>query len=88
MKINGIGSMGINPYNLQANKQDNVKSLYKSNRDKLEISSEAKEMQQGSTIPAERQAKVEQLKLEVESGAYTLNPKATAQGIIDFYLKN
>ena len=39
--------MGINPYNLQANKQDNVKSLYKANRDKLEISSEAKEMQAG-----------------------------------------
>ena len=62
MKINGIGSMGVNPYNLQANKQDNVKSSYKANRDKLEISSEAKEMQQGSTISAERQEKVEKLK--------------------------
>ncbi len=80
--------MGVNPYNLQANKQDNVKSLYKANRDKLEISSEAKEMQQVSTISAERQAKVEELKLQVESGTYALNPKATAKGIIDYYLKH
>ena len=50
MKINGIGSMGVNPYNLQANKLENVKSPYKANRDKLEISSAAKEMQLGSTI--------------------------------------
>ncbi len=89
MKINGIGSMGgVNPYNLQANKLENVKSPYKAGRDKLEISSEAKEMQQGSTIPAERQKKVEELKLQVENGTYALNPKATAKGIIDFYLKN
>lgn len=88
MEINGVGSVRVNPYNLQANKQDHVKYLYKSNRDKLEISSEAKEMQQGSTIPAERQAKVEELKLQVENGTYSLNPKATAKGIIDFYLEH
>lgn len=88
MKIYGIGSMGVNPYNLQANKQDHVKSFYKANRDKLEISSEAKEMHQGSTIPEERQAKVEELKLQVENGTYALNPKATAKGIIDYYLKH
>ena len=88
MKINGVGSVGVNPYNLQANKLDNVKFSTKVKADKLEISSEAKEMQQGSTIPAERQAKVEQLKLEVENGTYALDPKSTAQGIINYYLKN
>ncbi len=41
--------MGVNPYNLQANKLENVKSSYKANRDKLEISSAAKEMQLGSS---------------------------------------
>lgn len=87
MKINRIGSMGVNPYNLQANKLENVKSPYKANRDKLEISSAAKEMQLGS-IADERQKKVEQLKLQVENGTYALNPKATAKGIIDFYSKN
>ena len=87
MKINGVGRMGVNPYNLQANKLENVKSPYKANRDKLEISSAAKEMQLGSIVD-ERQKKVEQLKLQVESGTYALNPKATAKGIIDFYSKN
>ena len=89
MKINGIGSMGgVNPYKLQANKLESVKSPYKANRDKLEISSAAKEMQLGSTIPTDRQAKVEALKQQVENGTYALNPKATAKGIIDFYSKN
>lgn len=88
MKINGIGSMGVNPYNLQANKQDHIKSSYKSNRDKLEISFEAKEMQQGSTVSVERQAKVDKIKLQVESGTYSLDPKATAKGIMDYYLKH
>lgn len=88
MKINGVGSMGVNPYNLQAKNIENLKSAYKVKADKLEISSEAKEMQQGSVIPAERQAKVEQLKLEVENGTYALDSKSTAQGIINYYLKN
>ena len=89
MKINGIGgSMGVNPYNRQANIQDNVKSSNKLGRDKLEISSEAKEMLQGSTIPEDRQAKVDELKAQVESGTYKLNSKATAKGIIDYYLKH
>lgn len=88
MNVKGIGTVGVNPYSLQANKLGNLKSSYKSSADKLEISSEAKEMQQGLTIPAERQERVNQFKLEVENGTYALNPKATAQGLIDFYLKH
>lgn len=88
MKINGIGKMGMNPYNIQANKQEQVKSLNKANRDKLEISSEAKEMQGITEISTERQKKVEELKLQVENGTYKLDPKATAKGIVNYYSKN
>ena len=85
MNIKGIGSVGLNPYNLQANKLGNLKSSHTSFADKLEISSEAKEMQH--SIYAERQEKVEQIKLQVENGTYALNPKATARGMVDFYLR-
>lgn len=86
MKINGINPTGVNPYNHQNNVMKKVSSRKVS--DKLEISPEAKVMQQGSSIEAERQAKVEEVKLQVENGVYQLNPKATAKGIIDYYFKN
>lgn len=87
MKINGMNSVGINPYHLQANKLDHVKSSYRTRADQLEISSEAKVMQQSTTIPPERQEKIDQLKLQVENGTYALDPKSTAQGLINYYLQ-
>ncbi|USK69980.1 flagellar biosynthesis anti-sigma factor FlgM [Peribacillus asahii] len=85
MKIHSFGVSRVNPYNLQANKMDNQKLSHKKAFDKLEISSEAKVMQEGSNIQAERQAKIEQLKRQVENGTYTLDSKATAKGIIDYF---
>ncbi|AXN38763.1 flagellar biosynthesis anti-sigma factor FlgM [Peribacillus butanolivorans] len=87
MKINNVGMTGINPYNLQANKAGNVKESKVNASDKVEISSAAKEMQQLSPIPAARQAKVDELKIQVENGNYKLNSQATAKGLIDFYRK-
>ena len=85
MKIHSFGVSRVNPYNLQENKMNNQKLSHKKAVDKLEISSEAKVMQQGSNIQAERQAKIEQLKRQVENGTYTLDSKATAKGIIDYF---
>ncbi|WP_285767858.1 flagellar biosynthesis anti-sigma factor FlgM [Peribacillus sp. SI8-4] len=87
MKINNVGVTGVNPYNLQANKAATIKESKVNAKDKVEISSAAKEMQQSSPIPAARQAKVDELKLQVENGSYKLNPQATAKGLIDFYRK-
>jgi negative regulator of flagellin synthesis FlgM len=87
MKINNVGMAGVNPYNLQANKTGNIKESKVKSSDKVEISSAAKEMQQSSPILAERQAKVDELKIQVEEGNYKLNAKATAKGLIDFYRK-
>jgi len=85
MKIHSFGVSRVNPYNLQANKMNNQKLSHKKAVDKLEISSEAKVMQEGSSIQAERQARIEQLKRQVENGTYTLDSKATAKGIIDYF---
>lgn len=88
MKINNVGMTGVNPYNLQANKTGNIKeSKMVKSSDKVEISSAAKEMQQSSSILATRQAKVDELKIQVEKGNYKLNAQATAKGLIDFYRK-
>ncbi|MCK1994457.1 flagellar biosynthesis anti-sigma factor FlgM [Peribacillus muralis] len=87
MKINNGGMTGVNPYTLQANKAGNMKESKSVAKDKVEISSAAKEMQQLSPIPAARQAKVDELKIQVENGTYKLNAQATAKGLIDFYRK-
>ena len=87
MKINNVGVTGVNPYNTSINKVGNVKETKVNPSDKVEISSAAKEMQQLSPIPAARQAKVDELKIQVENGTYKMNAQATAKGLIDFYRK-
>lgn len=89
MKINPYGTQGINPYKRQMNKLDQSGKTTSKGADKVEISSEAKEMQQQvSNISPERQQKIDELKLQVENGTYKVNPKAVAKSIINFYSKN
>jgi negative regulator of flagellin synthesis FlgM len=87
MKINNIGSSGINPYQKSLNKIDTSNQAGKKT-DKVEISSAAKEMQQTSQVEKERQAKVDQLKIQVQNGQYTIDPKAVAKSIVNFYKQN
>ena len=88
MKINPFGSQGVNPYKQQMNKagQDYGKTVPKK-ADRVEISSTAKEMQQLSQLPAERQAKVEELKNQIENSIYQINPQKVANSIVDFFVK-
>ncbi|MFS0783693.1 flagellar biosynthesis anti-sigma factor FlgM [Bacillus sp. 1P06AnD] len=86
MKINNIGPAGMNPYKQNMNKLDGLqKSTYK--KDQIEISSTAKEMQQSSQIVSQRQARVEDIKVSIENGTYSIDPKATAKSIVNFYSK-
>lgn len=87
MKINNFGSSGVNPYNRQFNKLENTVKSNNKAADKIEISSTAKEMQHISQYAANRQAKVEELKIEVENGNYKINPKEIAKSMIHFYKK-
>ncbi|MGD6842970.1 flagellar biosynthesis anti-sigma factor FlgM [Bacillus infantis] len=87
MKINqNFGASGINPYKRQLNNMDNQSKETKKT-DKVEISSAAKEMQQVSQLTAKRQAKVEELKLQVQNGTYQVDAKETAKSILKFYGK-
>lgn len=84
MKINPIGTSGVNPYNRQVNKVDTTKTTPLP-KDKVEISASAKEMQQVSQVSAERQNKLDELKSQIENGTYKMNASDTAKSILDFY---
>jgi negative regulator of flagellin synthesis FlgM len=85
MKINNIGNQNINPYQRNMNKLDSAVKSGKAPSDKIEISSTAKEMQETSKLMKERQAKVNALKDQVQNGTYTIDPKAIAHGLKNFY---
>ena len=87
MRINNFGSMGVNPYNRQLNRQVGTeKSAAK--QDKVEISAAAKELHQVSQWALERQEKVRQLKEQVQNGTYEMDADAVAKSIIEFYFDN
>ncbi|WP_174728879.1 flagellar biosynthesis anti-sigma factor FlgM [Mesobacillus harenae] len=87
MKINNIGPSGINPYKRQMNNPETAGTSKAKGSDKVEISSTAKELQQGSQVQAQREKKVEDIKLQVEAGTYSVNPKEVANSIYNFYFK-
>ena len=85
MKINHVGSSGVNPYKRQMNKPDVVSKPTNKSTDKVEISSTAKEMQQISSYAAKRQERVDELKIQIENGSYKINPNDIAKGLYNFY---
>lgn len=87
MKINNIGPAGVNPYKRQQNKLEQVEAAAKKKIDKVEISTEAKDLQSISGFENERQAKVEKLRIEVENGTYKPNSVDVAKSILQFYKK-
>lgn len=84
MKINPIHSMNTNPYK-KVIEADTEKRVVKKGRDQLEISSEAKELLQGSEWSAEREKKINELKTLIESGNYKVNYKQTAEKLLDYW---
>ncbi|MCP3740170.1 flagellar biosynthesis anti-sigma factor FlgM [Rossellomorea sp. BNER] len=85
MKINNIGPSSVNPYKKHLNHVNEPLNSGQKKSDKLEISTKAKEMQEASKLSKERQAKVEELKIQVQNGTYTPNAKAIAKGLKNFY---
>lgn len=79
--------MGVNPYkrNLEKNAAAAQKSQTK--EDKVEISTKAIDLQQSNEIIKARQEKVQAIKTQLESGTYTIDPKAIATGLLNFYKK-
>ncbi|WP_102344862.1 flagellar biosynthesis anti-sigma factor FlgM [Bacillus sp. Marseille-P3661] len=82
MKINNIGSIH-NPYMKQIEKMEKAQKA--AAKDKIEISSEAMELQKGSRIETERQEKVAALKAKIQSGEYQVNPREVAKKMYEFW---
>lgn len=85
VKINPFNRPELNPYQQQPKKAG--QELRKNAADQVEISATAKELQKTSNMEAERKARVEQLKMQVQNGDYNIHPKAVAQGIAEFFAK-
>lgn len=85
MKINHINQYGIQPYQKSVNKAD--AGMKATQTDKVEISKQAMELQNNPTAQAERQAKIDEIKMQIENGTYRVNTKATAESLLNFYTK-
>ena len=78
----------IEQYQYQQNRKNDKQDVKANQTDKVQISAEAKQLQKTQSYAVEREAKVAQLKEQIQSGTYEINPKAIAEGISDFYSKN
>ena len=87
MKINNFKPLGVNPYKNQLNKLEQMEKGPNKKKDVVEISTEAKEMQQISSFEKDRKIKVDELRSQVENGTYKPQPSEIAKSIINFYKK-
>ncbi len=84
MKIQGPNPL-INTYKqLQQQKQVSDKNP-KLQADQLNISSEAKKMQESQQLETKRSERVEELKQMVEQDTYQVNHEQLAQKMVDFW---
>lgn len=86
MKIQGPHFRNIHAYNKQL--QQNRESYQKEQRrDELNISSQAKQLQESNKKFMKRSEYIQQIKNEIKSGKYEINYEETAQKLIDFWSK-
>ena len=83
MKVNPYRNIQ-NIYRKQVEKQQAKNDVAKK-QDKIEISTEAKLMQQDTKIEVERKQKVEALKEKVQSGEYKVNTQEVAKKLYEFW---
>ncbi|EGL83792.1 flagellar biosynthesis anti-sigma factor protein FlgM [Caldalkalibacillus thermarum TA2.A1] len=75
-----------NPYQQQAAKP--VQKREKPGRDQVQISAEAKAMLDTQTaLNRKRQAKLERIKSELESGTYQVDSRKVAERLFDFWFR-
>lgn len=86
MKINGPNQTNFNPYKNQLQKQADYKNEA-NKKDQIEISSQAKQLQENEKPNVQRASYVQEIKNAVESGEYKVNPERTAEKMIDFWSK-
>ncbi|WP_318615799.1 flagellar biosynthesis anti-sigma factor FlgM [Sporosarcina sp. YIM B06819] len=85
MKIQKFTIPAINPYKTNQVKAEQLEKKSKMLTDKLEISSEAKQLSEVSPFTIERKERVEQLKAAVESGTYKVDAEQLASKLAKYY---
>jgi len=83
MKVNPFRPVDHNPYKRQMNKVEQPQAPGKT--DKVEISAEAKEMLQIPSVVKEREARIAELKNQVQNGNYKVDAEAVAKSIAKFF---
>ncbi|WP_245719447.1 flagellar biosynthesis anti-sigma factor FlgM [Pelagirhabdus alkalitolerans] len=74
----------INPYQKQMNQQFKAKTDKGPKADQLQISDQAKEMQETQGVHPARSEHVEAIKEQVDTGNYTINPEQVAEKMLNF----
>jgi len=84
VKINPIHFHSVNPYK-RAQRNVSATTTTSNFEDKIEISKAAKEMQITSDFSAERAAKVQSLKQQIQSGEYQVDAGKVAKDLLKYY---
>jgi len=87
MKVNPTGIDRIQYYQNHIKKIEQEKPQ-KQSEDKIEISSQAKDLQIASQLIAEREERVQQLKKQIEEGSYKVQPSLVAEKMLQYFSKN
>ncbi|MFJ7932820.1 flagellar biosynthesis anti-sigma factor FlgM [Sporosarcina sp. NPDC096371] len=85
MKIQKFNLPAVNPYKTNQLKAEQMERKSKMGTDKLEISTEAKQLSEASPITIERKERVEQLKAKIESGTYKVDAEQLASNLANYY---
>ena len=80
MKINPVSQYGIRQCQKSINKDE--ASMKAAQTEKAEI---APDLQSSPAAQAERQAKIDEIKTQIENGTYQVNIKATAESLLNVY---
>ncbi|WP_068673086.1 flagellar biosynthesis anti-sigma factor FlgM [Oceanobacillus sp. Castelsardo] len=84
MRINGSNQTNFNPYKNILKKQAEVKREV-NKQDQIEISKEAKQLQESERPNEKRAEYVQSIKNLVQSGEYQVDPEKTAKKMIEFW---
>ncbi|MDN4072022.1 flagellar biosynthesis anti-sigma factor FlgM [Fictibacillus terranigra] len=85
MKINSFNLVNINPY-MKQNQQYSIKNEEKMKQsDEIQISAEAKDLQSSQQFSASRQDKINEIKIQINSGQYQPDSREIARKFYQFW---
>ncbi|WP_085991346.1 flagellar biosynthesis anti-sigma factor FlgM [Oceanobacillus senegalensis] len=85
MKINGPHHTNFNnPYKRILQEQVEIKKGIKK-EDQIEISTEAKQLQENGGLNNKRAEYVQSIKNQIDSGEYQVNPEKVAKKMVDYW---